>query len=233
LRARTQAVARHLTDFLKKTDRFAKTIVFCVDQEHASEMRTALNNLNADLVAQASPPAGSGTVPVPGRQPVGTTGPLAAGTAALPGLPDYVCRVTADRGRHRPRPHAEVPGRGNPDPDDPHHLATAHHRPGCAHLQERRVSAAREFDGRSSSRSSGAARAFRDDYGKLWFNILDYHPAPPPATLPTRPSMAIQPSPRRRKSMLRPDYPHRDRNSRTARGRGRKVRRDARWPHRR
>ena len=48
LRARTQAVARHLTDFLKKTDRFAKTIVFCVDQEHASEMRTALNNLNAD-----------------------------------------------------------------------------------------------------------------------------------------------------------------------------------------
>ena len=52
LRARTQAVARHLTDFLKKTDRFAKTIVFCVDQEHASEMRTALNNLNADLVQQ-------------------------------------------------------------------------------------------------------------------------------------------------------------------------------------
>ena len=52
LRARTQAVARHLTDFLKKTDRFAKTIVFCVDQEHASEMRAALNNLNTDLVQQ-------------------------------------------------------------------------------------------------------------------------------------------------------------------------------------
>ena len=52
LRARTQAVARHLTDFLKKTDRFAKTIVFCVDQEHASEMRAALNNLNADLAQQ-------------------------------------------------------------------------------------------------------------------------------------------------------------------------------------
>ena len=52
LRARTQAVARHLTDFLKKTDRFAKTIVFCVDQEHASEMRAALNNLNPDLAQQ-------------------------------------------------------------------------------------------------------------------------------------------------------------------------------------
>ena len=35
LRARTEAIARHLTEFLKKTDRFAKTIVFCVDQEHA------------------------------------------------------------------------------------------------------------------------------------------------------------------------------------------------------
>ena len=52
LRARTEAIARHLTDFLKQTDRFAKTIVFCVDQEHADEMRRALNNLNADLVRQ-------------------------------------------------------------------------------------------------------------------------------------------------------------------------------------
>jgi type I restriction enzyme R subunit len=52
LRARTQAIARHLTDFLKKTDRFAKTIVFCVDQEHAAEMRQALVNLNSDLTAQ-------------------------------------------------------------------------------------------------------------------------------------------------------------------------------------
>ncbi len=50
LRARTEAVARHLTDFLKKNDPFAKTIIFCVDQEHADEMRRALNNLNAELV---------------------------------------------------------------------------------------------------------------------------------------------------------------------------------------
>jgi type I restriction enzyme R subunit len=46
LKARTEAIAKHLTDFLKKTDRFAKTIVFCVDQEHASDMRSALVNLN-------------------------------------------------------------------------------------------------------------------------------------------------------------------------------------------
>ena len=50
LRARTEAVARHMTEFLKKNDRFAKTIVFCVDQEHADEMRRAFNNLNTDLV---------------------------------------------------------------------------------------------------------------------------------------------------------------------------------------
>lgn len=50
LKARTEAVARHLTAFLKRTDRFAKTIVFCVDQEHADEMRRILSNLNADLV---------------------------------------------------------------------------------------------------------------------------------------------------------------------------------------
>jgi type I restriction enzyme R subunit len=50
LLARTQTVARHLTDYLKRTNRFDKTIVFCVDQEHALDMRLALNNLNADLV---------------------------------------------------------------------------------------------------------------------------------------------------------------------------------------
>ena len=42
LRARTQAIARHLAGFMAETDRFAKTIVFCVDQEHALEMRQAL-----------------------------------------------------------------------------------------------------------------------------------------------------------------------------------------------
>lgn len=52
LRARTRAMARHLTDFLKGTDRFAKTLVFCVDQEHAAEMRQELVNLNSDLVQQ-------------------------------------------------------------------------------------------------------------------------------------------------------------------------------------
>jgi type I restriction enzyme R subunit len=52
LKARTEAIVRHLTDYLQRNDRFAKTIIFCVDQEHASQMRRQLNNLNADLVQQ-------------------------------------------------------------------------------------------------------------------------------------------------------------------------------------
>jgi len=47
---RTETVAKKLTEFLKGYDRFAKTIVFCVDIDHAERMRTALAKLNADLV---------------------------------------------------------------------------------------------------------------------------------------------------------------------------------------
>lgn len=49
---RTATVARRITRFLKETDRFAKTIVFCVDIDHAERMRQALVNENKDLVAQ-------------------------------------------------------------------------------------------------------------------------------------------------------------------------------------
>lgn len=50
IRARTKAIARHLAEFMRQTDRFAKTIVFCVNQEHALEMRGALAELNVDLM---------------------------------------------------------------------------------------------------------------------------------------------------------------------------------------
>lgn len=48
---RTQVVAQKITEYLKATDRFAKTIVFCIDIDHAHRMRQALINANADLVA--------------------------------------------------------------------------------------------------------------------------------------------------------------------------------------
>ena len=49
---RTEVVAKKITEFLKKTDRFSKTIVFCVNIDHAERMRMALINENADLVAE-------------------------------------------------------------------------------------------------------------------------------------------------------------------------------------
>ncbi len=49
---RTELVAQKLTEFLTGFDRFAKTIVFCVDIDHAERMRTALAKCNPDLVAE-------------------------------------------------------------------------------------------------------------------------------------------------------------------------------------
>jgi type I restriction enzyme R subunit len=52
LEKRTQLVAKKISDFLKQTNRFDKTIVFCDNIDHAERMRQALVNENADLVAQ-------------------------------------------------------------------------------------------------------------------------------------------------------------------------------------
>ncbi len=51
LEKRTTLVARFVSDFLKASDRFAKTIVFCEDIDHAERMRQELVNQNADLAA--------------------------------------------------------------------------------------------------------------------------------------------------------------------------------------
>lgn len=140
LRARTEAIAKHLTGFLRKTDRFAKTIVFCVDQEHASDMRQAISNLNADLAAQH---------------------------------PDYACRVTSDEG--------EI-GRGHlsrfqdVDTQSPVILTTSQllttgvDVPTCKNVVLARVvGSMSEF-----KQIIGRGTRVRDDYGKLWFNIIDY-----------------------------------------------------------
>lgn len=54
LEKRTQLVAKKVSDFLKQTNRFDKTIVFCENIDHAERMRQALVNENADLVAENS-----------------------------------------------------------------------------------------------------------------------------------------------------------------------------------
>lgn len=46
---RHREVAQEITNYLKSTDRMAKTIVFCADEAHAERMRIALVNANADM----------------------------------------------------------------------------------------------------------------------------------------------------------------------------------------
>ena len=49
---RTQIVAKRVTEFLKNTNRYNKTIVFCIDIEHAERMRQALVNENSDMMLE-------------------------------------------------------------------------------------------------------------------------------------------------------------------------------------
>jgi type I restriction enzyme R subunit len=140
LRARTEAIARHLADFMEKTDRFAKTIIFCVDQEHASEMRQALNNLNSSLVKR---------------------------------FPDYVCRVTADEGdigRGHLSKFQDVESQSPVILTTSQLLTTGIDAPTCKNIVIARVvGSMTEF-----KQIIGRGTRVRDDYGKLWFNIIDY-----------------------------------------------------------
>jgi len=54
LERRTELVARKISDFLKNTGRYDKTIVFCENIDHAERMRQYLVNENADLVKESS-----------------------------------------------------------------------------------------------------------------------------------------------------------------------------------
>jgi len=140
LRARTEAVAHHLTEYMRRTDRFAKTIVFCVDQEHASEMRRALNNLNADLVRDN---------------------------------PDYVCRVTSDEGdigRGHLSNFQDLERRTPVILTTSQLLTTGIDAPTVQNIVLLRViNSMTEF-----KQIIGRGTRVRDDYGKLFFSILDY-----------------------------------------------------------
>jgi type I restriction enzyme R subunit len=49
---RTQVVAKRVMEFLRATDVYAKTIIFCVDTEHADRMRRAIANEAKDLMLE-------------------------------------------------------------------------------------------------------------------------------------------------------------------------------------
>jgi type I restriction enzyme, R subunit len=52
LEKRITKVSEKVTQFLQATNPFDKTIIFCEDQEHASNMRSAITNANAELCHQ-------------------------------------------------------------------------------------------------------------------------------------------------------------------------------------
>jgi type I restriction enzyme R subunit len=139
-KSRTEAVAKHLSDYLMKTDRFAKTIVFCVDQEHAEDMRKALNNWNLDLVQQ---------------------------------YPDYVCRVVSDEGEigrgHLDR-FLELETRAPVILTTSQLLTTGVDAQTCKNIVLFKViNSMVDF-----KQIIGRGTRVREDYGKLFFTILDY-----------------------------------------------------------
>ena len=137
---RTRTIARHLTDFLNRTNPFAKTLVFCVDQEHAEEMRRELNNLNSERVRK---------------------------------YPDYVCRVTADEAQIGIGHLSKFQELETVSPvilTTSQLLTTGVDAPLCKVIVLARVvGSMTEF-----KQIIGRGPRVREDYGKLYFDILDY-----------------------------------------------------------
>jgi type I restriction enzyme R subunit len=139
LKDRTDAIAKHLTNFIKDGP-FAKTIVFCVDQEHAENMRSALSRCNPEMMKK---------------------------------YPDYVCRVVSDEGDigkgHLGR-FKDVETITPVIVTTSQMLTTGVDVPTCKNVAiVRNIGSMTEF-----KQIIGRGTRVRDDYGKLFFNILDY-----------------------------------------------------------
>jgi type I restriction enzyme R subunit len=140
LRKRTEAIAQHTVTFLRNTDAYAKTIIFCVDQEHAEEMRAAVSRLCPEQMRNNS---------------------------------DYVCRVTSDegdRGRGFLSRFQELETSTPAILTTSQLLTTGVDAPTCRNIVLARViGSMTEF-----KQIIGRGTRVREDYGKLYFNILDY-----------------------------------------------------------
>lgn len=142
LEKRTQLVARKVSEFLKATDRFAKTIVFCEDIDHAERMRQALVNENSDLVAQHE---------------------------------KYVMRITGDN----PEGKAELDNFILPEKRIPAVVTTSKLLTTGVDAQtcqlivlDQRIQSMTEF-----KQIIGRGTRINEDYGKLWFTIMDFKKA--------------------------------------------------------
>lgn len=139
LEQRTQTVAARITEFLKSTDRYAKTIVFCENIDHAERMRQALVNLNADLAAADS---------------------------------RYIVRITGDNDEGKGQLENFI------DPESPYPVIACTSRLMTTGVDaqtcrlivlDRRIGSMTEF-----KQIIGRGTRINEDYGKLYFTIMDF-----------------------------------------------------------
>ncbi len=142
LEKRTEVVARKITEFLKATDRFHKTIVFCENIEHAEHMRQALVNANPDLAAAN---------------------------------PKYVMRITGDNDEGK----AQLDNFIDPESIYPVIACTSRLMSTGVDAQtchlivlDRRIASMTEF-----KQIIGRGTRIHEDYGKLFFTIMDFRQA--------------------------------------------------------
>ncbi|MBK1681543.1 EcoAI/FtnUII family type I restriction enzme subunit R [Rhodocyclus tenuis] len=139
LTQRDQTVAARISEFLKATDRMAKTIVFCEDIDHAARMRHALINANADLAREN---------------------------------PKYVMQITGDNEEGK----LELDNFINPRRPYPviactsRLMSTGVDAKTCKLIVlDRTIHSMTEF-----KQIIGRGTRIDEDYGKLWFTILDF-----------------------------------------------------------
>jgi len=142
LEKRTEVVAAKVTEFLKGTDRFAKTIIFCENIDHAERMRQSLVNANADLAAAN---------------------------------PRYVMRITGDNDEGK----AQLDNFIDPESIYPVIACTSRLMSTGVDAQtcklivlDRRIASMTEF-----KQIIGRGTRINEDYGKLFFTIMDFRQA--------------------------------------------------------
>jgi type I restriction enzyme R subunit len=136
---RTELVADKITEFLKSTNRFAKTIVFCENIDHAERMRQALVNANPELAAANN---------------------------------KYVMRITGDNDEGK----AQLDNFIDPESTYPVIATTSRLMTTGVDAQtcqlivlDRRIASMTEF-----KQIIGRGTRINEDYGKLFFTIMDF-----------------------------------------------------------
>ena len=139
LEKRTDLVAAKITEFLQANDRYAKTIVFCENIDHAERMRQALVNENPDLAAANN---------------------------------KYVMRITGDNDEGK----AQLDNFIDPESTYPVIATTSRLMTTGVDAQtcqlivlDRRINSMTEF-----KQIIGRGTRINEDFGKLYFTIMDF-----------------------------------------------------------